>query len=309
MNVDGKLQSRRTLLTVGACSLGTARLLENLQKPGDAATSARSMTGDRALVCVYLFGGQGGQYLADVPELQALHRARALAVVRDVAPPFRNRLVPSTPGEFMRQRYGALRFLPNGFATPEWAARMAGIGPRDGAGAFTFESGVSLVSMDGRRRAGGQHENAMLRQAMNRVERLRVEFPATGLGRQLDDVSRLIRVSNELGLKRPVFLSKIGGFTSGAKEAGNLRARYQELGQAFAAFHAATLELGLERQITTYTDAELPVGQPGKPPGLSVRLMLGGSVYQRDHAGSKVTADSYIGALARWHGVTAGDMA
>ena len=115
-----KIPSRRALLHMGVRSLAGAGVLGTLGQGASAASD------NRALVCIYLFGGEGGSNLPNVTELKDLHRKQVLAVARNVAPPVQSHSAVSTPGQFMAQKYQALRFLPNGFATLEWAARKAG---------------------------------------------------------------------------------------------------------------------------------------------------------------------------------------
>jgi hypothetical protein len=238
------------------------------------------------LVCIYLFGGEGGSYLPNVAELKALHRQELLAVVKYDAPP-------------SSERYQALRFLPNGFATLEWAAQKAGIHPLTGAGAFTFQSGLSMLALGGSQPQGDQFENFTLRQAMNKVAPPKTAFPDTTIGRQLEDVSRLLQAGRALGLNRPVFLCTANGFTRSAQRARTVAARYRDLGQAMAAFHAATVELGLDRQVTTYTDAEFSAEGSSR---VASRLILGGAAMESEIVKSaSVAADTYSDSLAHWH--------
>ncbi len=293
-----QISSRRDLLHRGVRSLAGAGLLGTL---GQVAGATGASSDDRALVCIYLFGGEGGSRLPDVAELKALHRKRVLSVVKNVAPSSRRATHASTPGEIVAQRYAALRFLPNGFATLEWAAQKAGINKLDGAGAFTFASGLSMVPLDGRAPDGDQYENAALRQAMSSVARVRASFPDTTLGRQLADVTRLIQAGRGLGMRRPVFLCTTNGFTRNTDQARTLKARYHELGQAMAAFYEATVDLGLDRQVTTYTDAESPA--EGKV-RMNARLILGGAAIAGEVAESaNLSANAFAGSLARWHGL------
>ena len=292
-----KIPSRRALLHIGVRSLAGAGVLGTLGQGASAASD------NRALVCIYLFGGEGGSNLPNVTELKDLHRKQVLAVARNVAPPVQTHSAVSTPGQFMAQKYQALRFLPNGFATLEWAARKAGIDPVDGAGAFTFQSGVSMLCLDGATPEGDQFENATLRSAMSRVKPLRLSFPDTGLGRQLRDVTRLLQARHSLGLNRPVFVGASNGFTRSAERTGTLIARQRDLGQAMAAFYQATVELGLERQVTTYTDAEFPLERGARS---NSRLILGGAAMEGDASRfSALSADAFAGSLASWHGPVA----
>jgi uncharacterized protein (DUF1501 family) len=288
MKDKAKTTSRRAMLHMGVRSLAGAGLIGTLEQTAGAATVADS----RALVCIYLFGGEGAEFLPDVAELKALHRQEVLAVVKHNAPP---------SSEALAQRYEALRFLPNGFATLEWAAQKAGIQPLTGAGAFTFQSGVSMVSLGGRVPPGDQFENTTLRQAMNNVAPRKTSFPDTTVGRQLEDVCRLLQASRALGLNQPVFLCTANGFTRSAQKARTVAARYRELGQAMAAFHAATVELGLDRHVTTYTDAEF---SPDGGSRMASRVILGGAAMESEVLKSAgIAADTYSDSLARWHGL------
>jgi hypothetical protein len=296
MNANGKIQSRRALLQIGVRSLAGAGLLGTLEQVASATTAPDN----RALVCIYLFGGEGGSHLPNVAALKALHRDEVLAVVRNVEPPVRSASLASAPGAVVEQQYEALRFLPNGFVTLEWAAQNAGISPRTGAGAFTFRSGVSMVARNSRGFQGDQFENTVLRQAMHSAAPLRTSFPDTTVGRQLRDVTRLLQASGTLCLNRPVFVCTSNGFTRSARKAGTLAPRYRDLGEAMAAFYDATVELGLERQVTTYTDAEFSFERSTR---MSSRMILGGAAMECDGLkSSKLAADTYFGSLAGWHG-------
>jgi uncharacterized protein (DUF1501 family) len=286
MKANGKIQSRRALLQIGVRSLAGAGLLGTLEQVSGASTAP----GNRALVCIYLFGGEGASFLPNVSELKALHRQELLAVVKHDAPP---------SSEVLARRYQALRFLPNGFATLEWAAQKAGIHPLTGAGAFTFHSGLSMLALGGSQPQGDQFENITLRQAMKKVEPPKTAFPDTTIGRQLEDVSRLLQAGRALGLNRPVFLCTANGFTRSAQRVRTVSARYRDLGQAMAAFHAATVELGLDRQVTTYTDAEFSAEGSSR---VASRLILGGAAMESEIVKSaSVAADTYSDSLAHWH--------
>jgi uncharacterized protein (DUF1501 family) len=286
MKAKEKIQSRRALLQIGVRSLAGAGLLGTLEQ----VSGASAAPGNRALVCIYLFGGEGASFLPNVSELKALHRQELLAVVKHDAPP---------SSEVLAERYQALRFLPNGFATLEWAAQKAGIHPLTGAGAFTFQSGLSMLALGGSQPQGDQFENITLRQAMNNVAPRKTAFPDTTIGRQLEDVSRLLQAGRALGLNRPVFLCTANGFTRSAQQARTVAARYRDLGQAMAAFHAATVELGLDRQVTTYTDAEFSAEGSSR---VASRLILGGAAMESEIVKSaSVAADTYSDSLAHWH--------
>ena len=268
-----KTPSRRALLQIGIGSMAGVGLLPVTSGIAMAAASPA----DRALVCVYLFGGIGDANLA-ARKLQALKQSGPLRVVdADTAKRVSQNEDPVSPGAAMAQRYSGLRFLPNGFATPEWAARMAGLRGHHGGGAYTFRSGMSMVVPEGSPRPSGQFENTGIRQAMQEVRPLRTVFPNTAVGRQLEDVSRILRAAAKLELDRPVFLVAANGFSNSAKQAGTLPGRYRELSRAMAAFHAATVEMGLERHVTSYTDGESLSTAKER-----ARLVMGGAALENE---------------------------
>jgi hypothetical protein len=325
MNDEIKATSRRALLHLGTRALAGAGVLASLDHFSAGILKAGSAPSERSLVCIYMFGGEGGEGLitpyAKAPgvapgeflpvvarltqakyvlhpaatELQALYGTSALAAVMNVIP---------SPSQLTAQRYAALRFLPNGFATPSWAATMANVRSPQGEGAFTFNSGMTVVSPAAGLRQGGQFENPNLRQAMNQARPLQTSFPDTPLGRQLSDVSRLLETGRGAGMHQMVFLCSAGGFTRSARTAGTITARYRELSQAMAAFYAATVELGLEQQVTTFTDAESAQAVTNQVlSGARVILggsVLGGEVYTNGIPGS----DNYLGSIARWFGLS-----
>jgi uncharacterized protein (DUF1501 family) len=294
-----KALSRRSLLNLGLRSAAGAGILsivpatelfEHFTGGPALAASAPNVDTARALVCIYLFG-DGDAQLAYHPgrglhpalaDLQPLYERKALAVVANVAPATRRARIMQTPGDVMAHRYSALRFLPNGFATPEWAARRADVKPITGEGAYTFASGVSLVAPGSAWLEGEQFENATVRATTSRLGPMRTSFPDTPIGRQLEDVSRLLRAGDALSMKQQVFLAGASGFTTHAQRAGTLAARYRELSQAMAAFYHATVELGLDRQVTTYTDGELATDSNGRESRPASRLVLGRNVAWAD---------------------------
>lgn len=81
-------------------------------------------------------------------------------------------------------------------------------------------------------------------------------FPNTNLGRQLQMVARMINVRNTLNNKRQVFFVQIGGFDMHDRLVFKHAPLQQEISQAMAAFYAATAEMNVANNVTTFTASE-----------------------------------------------------
>jgi uncharacterized protein (DUF1501 family) len=89
-----------------------------------------------------------------------------------------------------------------------------------------------------------------------RLPALATVFPTSSLGTQLREVSRLIRLRSVRGPGRQVFFCSLGGWDTHAAQDGTHTSLLTQLSQGLAAFHTATLEMGLADKITTFTQSE-----------------------------------------------------
>jgi uncharacterized protein (DUF1501 family) len=108
-------------------------------------------------------------------------------------------------------------------------------------------------------------------------------FPNTSLGNQLREVARLIRVRAQLGPGRQVFFCSIGGFDTHSGQLTTHASLLRDLSQALSAFAMATLDLGLARQVTTFTQSEFNRTTQSNGTGTdhawgSHQIVLGGAV-------------------------------
>jgi uncharacterized protein (DUF1501 family) len=153
------------------------------------------------------------------------------------------------------------------------------------------------------------------------------------LADQLKIVARLIGARKELGAKRQVFFVSLDGFD----QHSNLVAKHSELmgkvDEALAAFYVATVEMGVQRQVTAFTASDfgrtLANNGDGSDHGWgSHHFIVGGAVHGGRYYGTaphvsvdtddqvgqgrllpSTSIDQYAATLARWFGVPEGEIA
>ncbi len=94
--------------------------------------------------------------------------------------------------------------------------------------------------------------NTILNNALNTAS-VNTVFPSTGLGNQLRQVARIIAARSTIGLNRQVFFCSIGGFDTHSDQMSLHSTLMTNLGAAMKAFYDATVELGVQSQVTTFT--------------------------------------------------------
>lgn len=172
-------------------------------------------------------------------------------------------------------------------------------------------------------------------------------FPNTTLGNQLKQVAKVIKfnaTSPTLGLGRQIFFCQLGGFDTHQNQVGTQSGLLVQLSQAIKAFYDATLELGLEQQVTTFTLSDFgrtlqPAGSGGTVGSDHAwgnhHLVVGGAVRGGDFHGipgpngtvfpvlqlsgpndtdnrgrwiPTASVEQYAATLASWYGVAPADM-
>lgn len=170
-------------------------------------------------------------------------------------------------------------------------------------------------------------------------------FPNTSLGRQLKQVALLIKASTDptagINMKRQIFFTQIGGFDTHSAEVNGQGNLLTQVSQAISAFYAATVELGVQDKITTFTMSDF--GRTFQPAGTGVttvgtdhawgnhQLIVGGSVLGHtlygtypilrlggpdDTDGSSprgrwiptTSVEQYAATLATWYGLSSADL-
>jgi len=149
---------------------------------------------------------------------------------------------------------------------------------------LTLGSGVSLVQAADDTMSHSISDAQALAAALAKSTPLKTQFPATGLGAQLQQVAQIIQVQSYLGMRRQISFCSLGGFDTHTTEIETHNTLYPELSPAMAAFYAATQELGVAQNVTTFTESDFSrTFQPTTSDGSdhawgSHHLVLGGAV-------------------------------
>jgi uncharacterized protein (DUF1501 family) len=143
-------------------------------------------------------------------------------------------------------------------------------------------------------------------------------------------------------MKRQIFFTQLGGFDTHSGEIGGQGGLMTQLSQAISAFYAATVELGVQDKVTTFTMSDF--GRTFQPAGTGVnavgtdhawgnhQLIVGGSVLGHTFYGTYPTlrlggpddtdggsgprgrwipttsVEQYAATLATWYGLSTADL-
>lgn len=168
--------------------------------------------------------------------------------------------------------------------------------------------------------------------ALEAAPQLSVPFPDTGLGQQLRTITQLIATRDRLETTRQIFFAALGGFDTHDDQLTRHPPLLAEISSAIAAFHQATVELGVADSVTLFTQSDfgrtLTSNGNGTDHGWgSVQIVAGGAVAGRQLYGTyplqelggpedlgrgrmipSISADQYAATLARWFGIPDADL-
>jgi len=175
-------------------------------------------------------------------------------------------------------------------------------------------------------------ENEILTSALDGISALHTQFPDTELGHQLAMVARLIAARSNLGMQRQIFFCAVGGYDTHGDQMAAQAGLLTELSGAMNAFYSATVELGVEQAVTTFTASDfgrtLPSNGGGSDHGWgSHQFVMGGAVRGNRLYGTFPTlavngpddtedgrwipttsVDEFSATLASWFGVADSDL-
>jgi len=179
---------------------------------------------------------------------------------------------------------------------------------------------------------GAIETQQVVQAALASVPALTTVFPTTRIGQQLAMAARTIGARGALGHRRQVFFCATGGYDTHTGQVATQATLFAELDAALAAFYAATVELGVAAEVTTFTASDFGrtfrTNGSGSDHGWgSHHVVIGGAVRGRRMVGRyptlvvngpddtglgrwipAVSVDEYGATLARWFGVAASDL-
>ncbi|MEL6758323.1 MAG: DUF1501 domain-containing protein [Pseudomonadota bacterium] len=174
--------------------------------------------------------------------------------------------------------------------------------------------------------------NTLLEQELSSSRMVMADFPTSNLGGQLEMVAKIIERRESLGLKRQIFFVAMGGFDTHSGQVTKLPALQSELAHSLKAFYDATVRLGIEDQVTTFTASDfgrtLGVNGDGTDHGWGAHhFALGGAVnggrvygnipppeFGHDYDAGRgrlipqIAVDQYASAFGRWFGLSETDL-
>ncbi|HXW84862.1 MAG TPA: DUF1501 domain-containing protein [Candidatus Binataceae bacterium] len=197
-----------------------------------------------------------------------------------------------------------------------------------------FDAGFSMVNAANAGLSSGINIANTLNTAFAGAPPLSVTFPNTNIGSQLQQVAQIIQVRSQLNANKQIFFCSLGGFDTHSNELDQQGPLLQQLSQSVDAFYNALVSLGVQDDVTLFTESDFNrTYQPNSNGGTdhawgSHHIVVGGSVTAdlygtypllELNAGDDAVdrgiwipgtgTDQYGATLASWFGVSSTDIA
>jgi uncharacterized protein (DUF1501 family) len=206
---------------------------------------------------------------------------------------------------------------------------------------LTLDSGVSLVQAASNITGFAFSDSNALATALTHKMAFNTQFPNTSIGGQLLQVAQIIQVRSFLSsnpINRQIFFCSMGGFDTHNHQLPDQGTLLTQLSAGMSAFYNATVEMGVDSQVTAFTLSDFGrTLQPSSGAGSdhawgSHHIVVGGAVHGGDMYGSypslvlggpndtntgnsargrwipSTPADQYAATLASWFGVSDSDL-
>jgi uncharacterized protein (DUF1501 family) len=200
---------------------------------------------------------------------------------------------------------------------------------------LSFNSGLTLVQADDSITSNALSYASTLTTAVQSVSPLKTVFPSgNGLAAQLQQIAQIIQIRAALGVSRQIFFCGVGNFDTHSNQLVLQNGLLAQLSAAMNAFYAATVEMGVQSSVTTFTMSDFSrTFQPNSNTGSdhawgSHHIVMGGAVKGGqlygtwptlalagpDDSGSNgrwvpsTGSVQYAATLASWFGVSASQM-